>query len=671
MTPSDTMDRPAWIATAIRLGGWSLAYFLAQSLAFQFPRMFGLLVTIWPAAGIALASLLLSERRHWPVLIGCLFAAGLAANLTMGLPLITSVGFMIANMCETAACAWWIRRCCENSIRFSRVPEVVALAGCVFLINGTTAWIGAGTAHITLGKGFGSFYSDWWVADGLGLLLVTPLILVWMPPWKLMAGKRWPRILEALALWVLACTVASFVFGWGTVLADIRIQPYLIMVFIIWAAIRFGPRCTMTLLGAVALIAITCTCTGTSEFPLGGDDPSLRLLAVQVYLGILGLVGLLLAAAMTQQRESQRQLQAALATLQVSEAQYRELFDRANVGIFLVEGDGKLLSVNEAFARMHGYTEDEMRALHLKDLDTPESYQKMPGRMRRLQAGEALSFEVQHYHKEGHVFPLEVSASQITSGEDRFIQCFHHDITERKLLEEKARMNLAHARRSRRALLSAYEELKRAEEELQKSLHEKESLLKEIHHRVKNNLQIISSLLRLQANQLDDPVAKVPLLDMQNRIRSMALIHEHLYRSTNLADVDLSTYLKQLCIQLYRVLVLEPARIRLHLELAPIHLEIDHAIPCGLLVNELVSNAFKHAFPADRRGEVRVELQALTDGPGWRLRVTDNGVGLPPDFDMDHLTSLGLKLVNDLARQLGGRLTISAGPGAVFEVECR
>jgi two-component sensor histidine kinase/PAS domain-containing protein len=208
-----------------------------------------------------------------------------------------------------------------------------------------------------------------------------------------------------------------------------------------------------------------------------------------------------------------------------------------------------------------------------------------------------------------------------------------------------------------------------AEEWVKASLLEKESLLKEIHHRVKNNLQIISSLLRLQAGKMNNAVAKAALLDMQNRVHSMALIHESLYGSETFASVDIAAYLTQLCQQLCRVLSAAPGRIQLHLDLAPVHLSIDQAIPCGLLVNELVSNAFKHAFPDDRSGELRVELRASTDGQGCCLRVADNGVGLAPDFDLQHLPSLGLKLVTDLVRQIGGHLEIGGGPGAVFEIE--
>jgi two-component sensor histidine kinase len=210
---------------------------------------------------------------------------------------------------------------------------------------------------------------------------------------------------------------------------------------------------------------------------------------------------------------------------------------------------------------------------------------------------------------------------------------------------------------------------RKTEIKLRAALTEKESLLKEIHHRVKNNLQIISSLLRLQSGQIDNAIAKAALRDMQNRVRSMALIHEHLYRSDNLASVDLATYLRSLCQQLFRALVTAPGTIQLHLDLAPVRLEIDQAIPCGLLVNELVTNALKHAFPIGRSGVLRVELQPLAERPALRLRVADDGVGLPSTFDPNNLTTLGLKLVSDLSRQIGGRLEIGGGSGTAFEVE--
>jgi two-component sensor histidine kinase len=193
-------------------------------------------------------------------------------------------------------------------------------------------------------------------------------------------------------------------------------------------------------------------------------------------------------------------------------------------------------------------------------------------------------------------------------------------------------------------------------------------LLKEIHHRVKNNLQVISSLLRLQSNKVANSAAESILQDMQNRVRSMALIHEHPYRSEHLAEVDLAAYLRQLCQQLFRALAPAPGTIQLRLETVPIRLGIDQAIPCGLLVNEMFSNALKHAFPHGRTGEVQVQLQFTADDSSLRLRVADNGVGLPASLDPKQLQSLGLQLISDLTRQLGGRLEIGPGPGTSFAV---
>ena len=171
----------------------------------------------------------------------------------------------------------------------------------------------------------------------------------------------------------------------------------------------------------------------------------------------------------------------------------------------------------------------------------------------------------------------------------------------------------------------------------------------------------------------DDPYVlwTTALMETQARISSIALLHETLYQSANHARVQLADYLRKVATRLFRAQVDAAGAVRLVLELAAVEVATEQAIPCGLLMNELLTNAIKHAFPENHGGEVRVGIQALADGPGWRLRVADNGVGLPPDFDMDNPSSLGLKLVTNLTRQLGGLLTLGTGPGAVLEVECR
>lgn len=207
---------------------------------------------------------------------------------------------------------------------------------------------------------------------------------------------------------------------------------------------------------------------------------------------------------------------------------------------------------------------------------------------------------------------------------------------------------------------------RQAHDALVESLHEKEALLKEVHHRVKNNLQVITSLLRLETGRNADPSTRGVLKDMQGRIQSMALLHETLYRSGTFASVDLGVYLRQLATQAFRALNGRPHSVELDLQLDSVKVEMDHAIPCGLLVNELISNCLKHGFPDGRAGSIRVDLRATEEGSGFRLSVADTGVGLPADFESKRSRSLGLQLASDLARQLGGRLEIE--PGAVSGV---
>jgi PAS domain S-box-containing protein len=209
---------------------------------------------------------------------------------------------------------------------------------------------------------------------------------------------------------------------------------------------------------------------------------------------------------------------------------------------------------------------------------------------------------------------------------------------------------------------------KAAEDALRASLAEKEALLKEVHHRVKNNMQVITSLLRLEAGRTVETRVRTVLAEMQNRIRSMALLHETLYRSGNLAQIDLAAYITQLAKQLFRSVGPASNGIALNLSVAPAHVSLDQAIPCGLLVNELVSNSLKHGFPDGRTGEIWINVHPMGDGPRLRIEVRDTGIGLPADFDQRCTESLGMHLVAALARQLHGTFEVGPGPGAAFSL---
>ncbi len=222
---------------------------------------------------------------------------------------------------------------------------------------------------------------------------------------------------------------------------------------------------------------------------------------------------------------------------------------------------------------------------------------------------------------------------------------------------------LATAIKNTRLLQQAQERL----EERTALLNEKEVLLKEVHHRVKNNLQVISSLMNLQSAQVDDPRLKDALRESQNRVRTMALIHEKLYQTTDLAQIDIAGYLHTLVNFLSQSYRERASTVVARVEAENIKVDIETAIPCGLIVNELVSNALKHAFPDGRSGEIRV---CVTHSPGGQmsLSVSDNGVGFPVGLDHTRSPSLGLNLVNTLIAQIGGTLSLERTPGTCFSI---
>ena len=200
-----------------------------------------------------------------------------------------------------------------------------------------------------------------------------------------------------------------------------------------------------------------------------------------------------------------------------------------------------------------------------------------------------------------------------------------------------------------------------ANQELERRVQEKDLMLSEIHHRVKNSLQVVSSLLRLEAGRIRDPVVAEMLQTTQNRIRSMAMIHQTLYQSKDFARVDFHAFLQSFIPTLVQSYSIHPEEISLAFHVAEVRLPIDAAIPCGLIVNELISNALKHAFPNGRRGTISIEFMQQA-GDDVTLSVEDDGVGVPEGFSFENSETLGIQLVYMLAGQLGGAVEIEHTP---------
>lgn len=201
---------------------------------------------------------------------------------------------------------------------------------------------------------------------------------------------------------------------------------------------------------------------------------------------------------------------------------------------------------------------------------------------------------------------------------------------------------------------------------IEASLKEKDVLLKEIHHRVKNNLQIIISLLNLQSGYIKDEYTLKAVQDGQNRVRSMALVHEKFYQAEELTEIDFGEYASKLCSYLYQSYGDKTDRIEIKVTGDHVGLDMDTAMPCGLLVNEVVSNAYKYAFPGSVTGTITIDLKRVDKKV--TLKISDSGVGLPDSFDVEKAESLGLQLIQALTSQLDGELKVSREKGTTFEV---
>ncbi|HZS04520.1 MAG TPA: histidine kinase dimerization/phosphoacceptor domain -containing protein [Blastocatellia bacterium] len=305
----------------------------------------------------------------------------------------------------------------------------------------------------------------------------------------------------------------------------------------------------------------------------------------------------------------------------------RGLFESAPDTVVVVNHDGRIVRINPQAEQMFGYYWDELLGKPVETL-IPERFREQHVIFRAGYLNEphtrpmGARLELYGKRKDGSEFSVDVVLSPMEAEDGPLVIAVARDITERK----------------------------RVEEQIRSSLREKEVLLKEIHHRVKNNLQVITSLLNLQSRYLRDQPLQEVFKESQNRVRSMALVHEKLYQSKELAPINAAEYIHNLTTNLLRSYGTDPHKIRHRVEVDEVELGVDTAIPCGLLVNEMVSNALKHAFPEGRSGEIRVELRA--QGDGLLLRVSDDGVGLPEGLDFREADSLGLQLVNALATQL-------------------
>ena len=332
------------------------------------------------------------------------------------------------------------------------------------------------------------------------------------------------------------------------------------------------------------------------------------------------------------------------AALMESETMYRTLVENLPQRIFLKSKTSTYLSCNENFAKDFNISRHEIYGKSDYDLYPEElAKQYIDDDRKIIQLGKASEQESMTQIGDKEIF-IQVVKTPIKddAGNINGILGIFWDITHRKQAEEK----------------------------IMASLQEKEVLLKEIHHRVKNNLQVISSLLNLQSRYIHNAEAQSILEDSRNRVRSMALVHEELYRSENFAEVDFEEYINHLSHNLFRVYNTDPGKIQLDIKVEKVSLSVDMAVPCGLIINELITNALKHAFPPSFKGPGKVTIRLKTmENNDVILVVQDNGVGVRNNIDIETTDSLGMYLVRLLSEeQLQGELRVEQKNGLKFTV---
>ncbi len=367
--------------------------------------------------------------------------------------------------------------------------------------------------------------------------------------------------------------------------------------------------------------------------------------------------------------------------LKRSERLFRSYFELPLTGIAIISPDKKWIAVNDKLCDILGYTRDELLMLTWPDITVHDDLIREMADYEKMLSGELKinNLEKRYIKKDGTIIYTKLSSTCVRKSDNSvdYIVALIEDITGRKMIEEELikyqnhleervikrteELNLINKR-----LKKEIEERKIAEEKLKSSLQEKEILLKEIHHRVKNNLQIISSLLYIQSDSIHDNIALTKFKESHSQIRSIALVHEKLYQSTDLSRIDFAEYIQSLSSYLFYTYNANNRLVKLRIQADNVYLPVDKAIPCALIINELITNSLKHAFLKENKGIISIKLYEKDSK--YILQFSDNGTGLPEELDIHNVNTIGLDLIINLVEQIDGILELDTNKGTSFKI---
>lgn len=353
--------------------------------------------------------------------------------------------------------------------------------------------------------------------------------------------------------------------------------------------------------------------------------------------------------------------------LRESERVYRAIGESIDYGVWLCDPEGKNVYASPSFLQLVGITQRECAEFGWGDLLHPDDGERTIAAWKECVRVRG-KWDIEHRFRgvDGQWHSVLARGVPVTDENGKLL-CWagiNLDISRLKAVEQQLRRafdDLELRIQERTA------ELTKVNEKLRRSLEEKEVLLSEVHHRVKNNLQVVSSLLHLQSLQTSDPSSVEMFEESRHRVRSMALVHERLYRSKDMANIEFTDYIQGLADTLFQSYKVDSSRINLTTNVKGVRLAIDVAVPCGLLINELVSNCLKHAFVGRQQGHINIELQAITDDD-ILLKIADDGLGLPEGFEPEGAETFGMQVVIALVDQIRGRMDIVREEGTEFRI---
>lgn len=664
---------------------------------------------IWPASGAAIGLTLIFGNC---TIIGVFIASFLSNS---GIDLFSGLGFdpdknlyLSVSIAFFSALQSYVGKVvltrkipgCKISDRTQFVLLFISLEALVCTISSTGSVVSMYLSKEIELSGFRQSWLTWWAGDTLGVYIGAPFILFWFR-----GEYKVPKLfnfLESSALLLLIVFFSLVSFDLVTPILSLSYPlGYILIPLILWSAFRLGERASSLAVVLASVIAILGTISGSPQFYAETMNASYILL--QFFIAVLSITSLLVASIVNERKEAENQLRIshqtlegkvkertqellqsneilreeilekneARAELEKSQTRYKGLFEHLPVAI--IEADysdlKRVLDVlpkdleGDAFA---DYLEenpdfvqlcfDSIRVIgvnqEIVNLLRVDSYETVFKNWKRFFSQD--NFKVfrrvlRKIREESYFYEVEVGFR----------------VQDNTRLDIKIRWSVPpgfeNSLSSVIVTLLDFTEIKSTERKLQLSLEEKEVMLKEIHHRVKNNLQVISSLLSMQSDYVQDKESLSVFKESQNRLRTMSMIHEELYQSENLGKIQYSIYIEKLLNQLFQVYG-KAESIRLITNLESLDISVNRAIPIGLILNELVSNSLKYAFPENLSvkdtPELKISLSKKNES--LELKIEDNGIGMPLGFDLDDSTSLGLKLVNILVRQLKGKIDFSS-----------